>query len=100
MSYFIRVVFFIGIGIILLFILSLIGFYLYRKRQLDKIKIIKFINDNEKTFSTYNIHNNIFKNKKASYVISLLQELENENIIKRIEIGNSEENGLWEHIQG
>lgn len=98
MEYLIKIATFLGLGIVLLFIISLISFYFYRRRQLDKVKIIKFINDKNETFSTYNIHQSIFKNKKVSYVIGLLKELDREKIINQIQMGNSEENALWEYI--
>lgn len=98
MSCFVKIAISIGLVISLLFVISLVVFYFYRERQVNKVKVIKFINDNEKIFSTYNIHQSIFENKKSSYVVNLLKELEDENIITKTNIGNSEENGIWEII--
>lgn len=88
---------FIGLLIIVLFIVTLITFYFFRKRKLDKIKIIEYIHEEEKTFSTYNINETIFKGKKIKYTISLLQELEKENLINNITTNNIKENSIWKY---
>ncbi|WP_130807581.1 hypothetical protein [Senegalia massiliensis] len=85
---------FIGLLIILLFIVTLITFYLFRKRKLDKIKIIEYVYKEEKAFSTHNINEAIFKGKKLKYAINLLQELEKENLIINISTDN---NSLWKY---
>lgn len=67
---------------------------------MDKMKIIEFIVNTEKTASTYNIHKSIFSNKTIDYVTGLLYELESDCIIKKIELGyTNNNNGLWEYIQ-
>ncbi|NBI05291.1 hypothetical protein [Senegalia massiliensis] len=88
---------FIGLLIIVLFIVTLITFYFFRKRKLDKIKIIEYIHEEEKAFSTYNINEAIFKGKKIKYTISLLQELEKENLIINITTNNIKENSIWKY---
>lgn len=100
MSYIFEIAIYISIVIFFLFLVSLVKFYFYRKRQIHKVKIIEFIVNTEKTSSTYNIHKCIFKNRTINYVSDLLVELESEHIIKRIELGHTNNNnGLWEYIQ-
>lgn len=101
MGFFIEIFKYIVGTTIVLFIFSLVKFYFHRKRQLDKVKIIKFMSKHNNTASTYKIHQNIFKKKPVKYVKGLLRELELENTIKHIKIGNSSSannNGIWEYI--
>lgn len=98
MELLIKIGLYLGVLVVFLFLISLVKFYFYRKKQLDKVKIIEFIVNTKNTASTYSIHQNAFKNKEISYLNNLLYELESENIINKIEIGNSNNNGLWEYV--
>lgn len=98
MDHLIKIGLYLGGIIVFLFLISLVKFYFYRKKQIDKVKIIEFIVNTKNTASTYSIHQNVFKNKEISYVTNLLYELESENIINQVKIGNSNNNGLWEYV--
>lgn len=100
MTYFLMIAKFTFGFLFFLFLVSLVKFYFYRKRQLDKVKIVEFILTSGSTISTYNIHQNVFKDKTLSYVAELLSELESECIIKQVNIGHlNGNNGLWEYVQ-
>lgn len=100
MEYLARIFLYIAIILGGLFFISIIKFYFYRRRQIDKIKVVEFIIDSDKTSSTYNIHKSIFSNKKVKYVNELLKELESENLVKKVNMGISNgENGIWEYIK-
>lgn len=95
MSVFYDITVLVIILIFILFLSSLVGFYFYRKKQMEKVKIIKFIRTTKGTFSTYNIKINLFKDKKNKYVKKLLQELQDEKVINKIYL-NSSNNSMWE----
>ncbi|MCT4563639.1 MAG: hypothetical protein N4A68_04900 [Maledivibacter sp.] len=100
MSCIFQIAIYISALILFMFLVSLVKFYFYRKRQIDKLKIVEFIVDTENTASAYNIHKSIFYNKDIGYVTDSLYELEGEHIIKQIRIGHTNNNnGLWEHIK-
>lgn len=83
-----------------MFLVSIIKFFLFKKRQIGELTILGFLSDNKNTMSTFNIHKRIFPNKNIEYIDKLLKELESEDSIRQINIGGSNtSNRLWEYIR-
>ncbi|MTI67024.1 MAG: hypothetical protein FH753_10575 [Firmicutes bacterium] len=97
MSYLLKIAPYIGGFIIIVFLISLVNFYFYRKRKIDKVKILKYIIESDNAVSKHTLHKKVFSNESLKYVNNLLNELETEDLIREIKLGSLNSDGLWEY---
>ncbi|MTI69663.1 MAG: hypothetical protein FH751_05335 [Firmicutes bacterium] len=97
MSYLFKIAPYVGGFIIIVFLISLVNFYFYRKRKIDKVKILKYIIKSDNAVSKHTVHEKVFNNESLEYVRNLLNELQTEDLIREIKLGSSNSDGLWEY---